>query len=89
MCCCPQELAGLAEWQLPQAGMFLWIKLLKPPADEDKLIAQLREHRVSVVLGAAPVETNKFLFVSIHSIQFLLLDFYYSKILYDAPKSFY
>mmetsp|Transcript_1187 Transcript_1187/g.3548 ORF Transcript_1187/g.3548 Transcript_1187/m.3548 type:complete len:556 (-) Transcript_1187:3167-4834(-) len=46
-----QELAGLAEWHAPRAGMFLWIKLLQPPRDESALVAALRDHKVVVVPG--------------------------------------
>lgn len=47
-----QELAGLAEWHAPRAGMFLWIKLLQPPQNESTLVAALRDHKVVVVPGA-------------------------------------
>lgn len=47
-----QELAGLAEWQPPQAGMFLWLRLLQPPADEQRLVDALQDQRVVVVPGA-------------------------------------
>ena len=48
-----QELAGLAEWQPPQAGMFLWLRLLRPPADEQRLVDALQDQRVVVVPGAS------------------------------------
>jgi hypothetical protein len=59
---CPiklQELAGLAEWQPPQAGMFLWLRLLRPPADEQRLVDALQDQRVVVVPGACRTPNPK------------------------------
>merc|ERR1719265_2718007 len=33
------QLAGRAEWHRPQAGMFLWVRVLKPAEDKETLLA--------------------------------------------------
>lgn len=50
--CMVQELAGVAEWVAPCAGMFLWLRVLQPPRDESALVAAMRRHKVVVVPGA-------------------------------------
>lgn len=46
-----EHLGGRAEWHRPQAGMFLWVRLLKPAADKEQLMALMREHSVAVFPG--------------------------------------
>ena len=45
-----QELAGLAEADMPRAGMFLWLKLLTVP-DSGALRAAFKREKVVVVPG--------------------------------------
>ena len=45
-----QELQGLADWQQPQAGMFMWLHL-PAVADTDDIAAQLVEQNVMVLPG--------------------------------------
>ncbi len=47
-----QELEGLAQWQRPQAGMFIWLKLLAGVHDTDEIAAELVEANVMVLPGA-------------------------------------
>lgn len=49
-----QEVQGLAEWQQPQAGMFIWLKLLAGIQDADDIAAELVEANVMVLPGAVP-----------------------------------
>ena len=46
-----QELEGLAEWQRPKAGMFIWLKLLAGVADVDDIAAELVQANVMVLPG--------------------------------------
>lgn len=46
-----QHLAGLAEWQEPQAGMFAWLKLQGGIQDADEILDKLKEEKVVVVPG--------------------------------------
>lgn len=48
-----QELSGLAEWQQPKAGMFIWLKLLAGVRDLDDIAAELVEANVMILPGAA------------------------------------
>ena len=50
-----QELAGLAEADMPQAGTFLWLKLLHVE-DAGSLRALFKQEKVVVVPGAQPSE---------------------------------
>ncbi|KAK9824541.1 hypothetical protein WJX72_011180 [[Myrmecia] bisecta] len=45
-----QELTGLAEWQRPTAGMFLWMKLTTL-CDVDEILEQLVQQKVVVLPG--------------------------------------
>ncbi len=45
-----ENLAGLAEWQAPAAGMFLWLRLLRV-RDADDILEQLKAASVVVVPG--------------------------------------
>ena len=47
-----KHLTGLAEWNAPSAGMFLWIKLLAGVTDADQIFELLKDARVVVVPGA-------------------------------------
>ncbi len=47
-----EHLAGLAEWNAPSAGMFLWIRLLAGVTDADQIFELLKDARVVVVPGA-------------------------------------
>ena len=49
-----QYLQGLANWLLPQAGMFMWMKLEGGVKDADEIIDALKEEQVAVVPGFAP-----------------------------------
>ena len=49
-----KHLAGLAEWNAPSAGMFLWIRLLAGVTDADQIFELLKDARVVVVPGACP-----------------------------------
>lgn len=49
-----QEVQGLAEWQQPKAGMFIWLKLLAGIQDVDDIAAELVQANVMVLPGAAP-----------------------------------
>jgi len=52
--CCDKELRGLAEYQTPQAGMFLWLKLLRGITDTNSLVLEKgREAKVLFVPGKA------------------------------------
>ena len=44
-------MAGLAEWQEPQAGMFAWLKLQGGIQDADEILDKLKEEKVVVVPG--------------------------------------
>lgn len=46
-----EHLAGLAEWQEPQAGMFAWLKLCGGIKDADEILDKLKEEKVVVVPG--------------------------------------
>ena len=46
-----RHLAGLAEWQPPAAGMFLWVRLLQIP-DARSILDSLKDAGVVVVPGA-------------------------------------
>ena len=48
-----KHLTGLAEWNPPSAGMFLWIKLLAGVTDADQIFELLKDARVVVVPGAS------------------------------------
>ena len=50
-----EHLAGLAEWQEPQAGMFAWLKLCGGIQDADEILDKLKEEKVVVVPGRRPV----------------------------------
>ena len=52
MACHVQELAGLAEVDMPKAGMFLWIKLLDVE-DSRSLRELFKQEKVVVVPGEA------------------------------------
>ena len=47
-----EHLAGLAEWQEPQAGMFAWLKLCGGIKDADEILDKLKEEKVVVVPGS-------------------------------------
>ena len=47
-----QEVQGLAEWQQPKAGMFIWLKLLAGVQDVDDIAADLVKANVMVLPGA-------------------------------------
>jgi DNA-binding transcriptional MocR family regulator len=47
-----RHLAGLTEWRLPEAGMFLWVRLTRE-ADAGAALAELRAAGVAVVPGGA------------------------------------
>jgi len=64
-----KHLTGLAEWNAPSAGMFLWLKLLAGVTDADQIFELLKDARVVVVPGAG-VEVA-FTGVSIHWILIL------------------
>jgi hypothetical protein len=49
-----EHLAGLAEWQEPQAGMFAWLKLSGGIKDADEILDKLKEEKVVVVPGSIP-----------------------------------
>ncbi len=49
-----EHLAGLAEWQEPQAGMFAWLKLCGGIKDADEILDKLKEEKVVVVPGSIP-----------------------------------
>ena len=51
--CLLQELAGLAEWQRPQAGMFIWLKLLGVQ-DVDDIANELVQANVMLLPGLTP-----------------------------------
>ena len=55
-----QELSGLAEWQQPKAGMFIWLKLLAGVQDMDDIAAELVEANVMVLPGAPFVLSSAF-----------------------------
>ena len=44
------HLPGLAEWQAPSAGMFLWLRLLRV-RDADEVLDELKAASVVVVPG--------------------------------------
>ncbi|KAK9806204.1 hypothetical protein WJX72_005253 [[Myrmecia] bisecta] len=46
-----RELTGLAEWDAPKAGMFLWLKLGAGVTDADQILDRLKEEKVVVVPG--------------------------------------
>ena len=46
-----EHLTGLAEWTMPSAGMFMWIKLLAGISDSDEILEELKENKVVVVPG--------------------------------------
>lgn len=46
-----QELSNVAEWQQPQAGMFIWVHLLAGVADVDDIAAELVQQNVMVLPG--------------------------------------
>lgn len=48
-----RHLAGLAEWQPPAAGMFLWLRLLGIP-DARSILDALKDSGVVLVPGADP-----------------------------------
>ena len=48
--CGVQELEGVAEWQRPQAGMFIWLKLLGVQ-DVDDIARELVQANVMVLPG--------------------------------------
>lgn len=50
-----QEVQGLAEWQQPKAGMFIWLKLLAGVQDVDDIAADLVKANVMVLPGALPL----------------------------------
>lgn len=41
----------LATWQRPRAGMFLWVRLQQPPADNDTLLQLMQANGVAVLPG--------------------------------------
>ncbi len=51
MHCAEEHLAGLAEWQEPQAGMFAWLRLCGGIQDADEILDKLKEEKVVVVPG--------------------------------------
>ena len=56
-----QEVQGVAEWQQPQAGMFIWLKLLAGVQDVDDIAAELVEANVMVLPGVLPNPTSPYL----------------------------
>lgn len=46
----PQELAGLADWEQPSGGMFLWMKL-RWVGDATEVWADLQRHKLVVLPG--------------------------------------
>ena len=50
-----QEVQGLAEWQQPKAGMFIWLKLLAGIQDVDDIAVDLVKANVMVLPGALPL----------------------------------
>ena len=46
-----KHLTGLAEWNAPSAGMFLWLRLLAGVTDADQIFELLKDARVVVVPG--------------------------------------
>ena len=53
-----QEVQGLAEWQQPNAGMFIWLKLLAGVQDVDDIAADLVKANVMVLPGALSTFTR-------------------------------
>ena len=53
-CGAEKHLVGLAEWTMPSAGMFMWIKLLAGVSDSDDILDELRKSKVVVVPGQLP-----------------------------------
>ncbi|MCJ1241978.1 hypothetical protein MMC14_009985 [Varicellaria rhodocarpa] len=51
-----QELEGLAEWQQPKAGMFIWLKILAGVQDVDDIAAELVEANVMLLPGHASAQ---------------------------------
>jgi len=48
-----QQLGGeVASWERPRAGMFLWVRLKRPPADDAQLLDGMRAHGVAVLPGS-------------------------------------
>lgn len=58
-----EHLAGLAEWQEPQAGMFAWLKLCGGIQDADEILDKLKEEKVVVVPGS-PLISHSMLSIS-------------------------
>ena len=46
-----QELQGVAEWEQPSCGMFMWVRLLAGVTDVDDIAAQLVQQSVMVLPG--------------------------------------
>lgn len=42
----------MAEWEVPRAGMFMWMKLGAGVRDADEVLDLLKQHKVVVVPGA-------------------------------------
>ena len=52
-----EHLSGLAEWQAPSAGMFLWLRLLGV-RDADDVLGELKAASVVVVPGGTPARAS-------------------------------
>merc|ERR1712150_165385 len=46
-----KHLGDVAAWKRPKAGMFLWIKLHRPPQEISKLLTLMEEHGVVAMPG--------------------------------------
>ena len=46
-----RHLSGLAEWERPRAGMFLWVRLLAGVLDSSSVMQACKDARVIVVPG--------------------------------------
>ncbi|KAI9288737.1 pyridoxal phosphate-dependent transferase [Umbelopsis sp. AD052] len=58
--CAERRLKGYAEWTVPQAGMFVWLKLLNGITDSNKLITSAAiEKKVLAVPGVAFVPSGE------------------------------
>ncbi|CAO3657714.1 unnamed protein product [Umbelopsis ramanniana] len=58
--CAERRLKGYAEWTVPQAGMFVWLKLLNGITDSNKLITSSAvEKKVLAVPGVAFVPSGE------------------------------
>lgn len=62
-----QEVQGLAEWQQPKAGMFIWLKLLAGIQDVADIAAELVEANVMVLPGAVHPHPTRPVLCSLHT----------------------